>query len=259
MNPQIQTPGDGHLELDLVESIEHSSFLRRPLVWGEDHAAAAETFRLLAHRLHRARARKRFQTLLITSAIPSEGKSTVALNLSTVLAQNGLRTLLIDADLRVPDARKTFAFDSKSGLGAVLSGDLDLNKALRFVKPLDLYFLPAGERLKNPTPLLESPAFKSVLKRASDHFDWVIIDSPPLNPIADAHCIAFLADAILLVVKWGFTPKKQLEYALAALDGLPLLGMVLNNFDDPYDKYYYSYYNQPKALPKPGVHQRSSA
>ena len=250
MNPHMTTRDDDHLDFNRVQPITSTSFLRRQLAWGQD-SVAAENFHLLAHRLHRARTRKSFQTVLITSAIPGEGKSTVALNLSGTLAQNGPRTLLIDADLRLPDARKAFAFDSGFGLGAVLAGEVSLNDALRFVAPLGVYVLPAGERVANPTPVLEGPAFKTLLKRARENFDWVIIDSPPLRPFADAHCIAFMAEAILLVVKWGFTPKRQLDHALKALDGLPLLGMVLNSFDDTSEKYYNSYYHESAALPAP--------
>src|SRR5581483_6004862 len=211
MNPQVQTPDGTRLNLDLVEPVASTSFLRRPLALHENHIEIAERFQILAHRLNRARSRKRFQTILITSAVPAEGKSTVALNLGATLAQNGARTLLIDADLRVPEMYKTFAFEDAAGLAGVLAGDAALNDTLRFATPLGLYILPAGDRVKNPAPLLESAAFKTLLVTSCDNFDWVIIDSPPLNPLADSHYIACSADAILLVVKWGFTPKKELD------------------------------------------------
>jgi Mrp family chromosome partitioning ATPase len=149
-----------------------------------------------------------------------------------------------------------FGLPSVPGLDAVLCAEIGLQSALRRIEPLRLYFLPAGDRVKNPVALLEGDAFSSLLRCVSEAFDWVIVDSPPLNPFADSQCIASRTDAILLVVRWGFTPRRELDYALATLDGLPLLGMVINKFVGPNEAYHHSYYPPakiPPADPLPSV------
>jgi capsular exopolysaccharide synthesis family protein len=240
---------ENRLDLEVIEPVIGHARPASALVWGQDHSLAAEKFSLLAHRLRRAKAKKPIQTVLITSAIAAEGKSTVALNLAGILARHGSRTLLIDTDLRVPDIHKMLGFDSLTGLGEVLSGHISLDRALRRVDPVGFYLLAAGARVGNPVPLLEGPAFRGILKQARESFEWIILDSPPLNPLADAQCVAPLSDGILLVVRWGITPRKELEQALAVLDESQLLGIVLNTFDDPQDLYYYSYYNKSGSAP----------
>jgi len=244
MQPSIN---ENRLDLQLIEPIIGHPRPVSALVWGQVHAVAAEKFSLLAHRLRRARAKKPIQTVLVTSAIKSEGKSTVALNLASILARHGSRTLLIDADLRVPDIHSMLGFDSLAGLGEVLSGLISLDRALRRVDPVGLYFLAAGAHVGNPIPLLEGLVFQRMLKQVRESFEWIILDSPPVNPLADAQCIAHLSDAILLVVRWGTTPRSALEQAVAVLDESHLLGIVLNTFDDPQDPYYYSYYDKSGA------------
>lgn len=240
------------LDLQAIEPVLGDACPQLPLAQG--HSVAIEKFRLLAHRLHRARAKKPLRTVLVTSAVPSEGKSTVALSLAATLAAKGAPTVLVDADLRGPDLEKMLGFRSLPGLGRVLRGEFELDRALRRIDPLGIFFLAAGDRTHNPLPLLESPAFAGVLNRVREAFDWVIIDSAPLNPVADTLGVASLVDAILLVVRWSFTPKEELEHAVTSLDGLPLAGIVVNRFDEPQDSYYHSYYTRPEtppALPPP--------
>jgi protein-tyrosine kinase len=250
------TRAETRLDLQAIEPIATPARPGGPLVWSHEHSSAAERFRLLAHRLNRARAKKPIQVVLITSAIPAEGKSTIALNLAGVLTRNGARTLLIDADMRRPDAHKILGFGSMPGLSNVLNGEIELETAMRRLDPLGLYFVPAGDRVSNPVPLLEGTALAAVLQRTRPVFEWIVIDSPPINPLADAQCIGSIADTIMLVVRWGFTPKEELDHALLTLEGLPFLGMVINRFDGPQDSYYYSYYSRPDddapaALPAP--------
>jgi receptor protein-tyrosine kinase len=241
--------GNTRLNLQAVESVVSNVFPGGSSPFCEGHVGAAEKFRLLAYRLHRAKAVKPISIVLVTSAIPAEGKSTIALNLATVLASKDARTLLMDADLRMPSINKIFGFRSLPGLGGVLSGEVSLACALRRIDPLGLYFLSAGDGMDNPLPLLEGPIFTNVMKQAREDFEWVIVDSPPLNPLVDSQCIAALADAILLVVRWGYTPKEELKNAITTLDGMPLLGMVINMFDDHQDSRYQSHYSRPGMRP----------
>jgi capsular exopolysaccharide synthesis family protein len=237
------------LDPEKVERVTGHACPGAPVVWNQDPSPAAEKFRLLAHRIHRARGAKPLQTVLIASAIPGEGRSTVAVNLAATLVRQGKRTVLIDADLRLSELHKMLGLDADPGLSEVLTGRIELDRALRRVDPPDLYFLGSGARSTDPGRLLDAPKFASILQEAREAFDWVILDSPPLNPLADAQCVASVCDAVLLVVRWGITPRHELEHAIEVLDGHPLLGMVINMFDDPQDSKHYSYYENSKRVP----------
>lgn len=244
-SPAHESANNGPLNVAGVQRVTWSVNGDTRLLRGETQGVITEKYRLLAHRVRRARAARPIQTLLVTSSIPGEGKTTVAANLASVLARNGSRVLLLDADLRAPDLSKALGLTSSlPGLSEVLAGELSFEQALRCVNPLGLYLLSAGRPVDNPVPWLEGAVFKNVLASARQAFEWVIIDSPPLTPVVDAHCLAAMVDGILLVVRWGFTPREELDQAVGTLAGLPLLGMVLNAFDEPRKKVYYSYYSR---------------
>jgi len=212
--------------------------------------AVSERYRLLAHRVQQAGIAKPARTLLVTSATPGDGKSTVAANLAGVLAGYGRRVLLLDGDLRACGLSRILGLPSSlPGLGEVLSGGLLPERALRLITSLDLYFLSAGKRLADPVPFLEGAALKQLFGTARGAFDWIIVDSPPLGPVADTHYLASVADLILLVVRWGLTPRAELDQALKMLDGLPLMGIVLNAFDEPQRNAYASYYSRSAPAP----------
>lgn len=237
------------LDLEKVERVTGYSLPGAPLIWNQDGSAAAEKFRLLSHRIQRARGNKPLQTVLVASAIPGEGRSTVAVNLAATLGRQSQRTVLIDADLRLSKLHQMLGLNAEPGLSDVLSGRCDLDLALRRVDPPGLYFLASGTRTSNPVPLLEAPKFVAVVQEIREAFEWVILDSAPLNPLADAQCVASVCDAALLIVRWGITPRNELEHAIHVLDGYSLLGMVVNMFDDPQDSHYYSYYDNSKSAP----------
>lgn len=234
------------LDLENIEQVIGRARPGAPLIWTEDRSVAAEKFRLLAHRLHRARGTKPIQTILVASAIPREGRSTVAVNLAATLARQGKGTVLIDADLRLSELQRTLGVEPRPGLSEALAGGIEVDRALRRVDPPGLYFLAAGARTTNPVPLLEAPRFVSVLQELRESFEWVILDSAPLNPLADSQCVASVCDATLLVIRWGVTPRNELEHAMNVLDGNTLLGIVINMFDDPQDSNYYRHYDQSK-------------
>lgn len=237
------------MDLEKVETVIGHTLLGAPLAWNQDRSVAAEKFRLLAHQLRRVRSKKPIQTVLVASAIPREGRSTVALNLAVTLGRQSQRTVLIDADLRLSELHKMLGVAEDPGLSEVLSGRIDLDRALRRVDPPGLYFLASGARAANPVSLVDTPKFANVLQEVRDAFEWVILDSPPLNPLADAQCVASVCDASLLIVRWGMTPRNELEHAINVLDGQSLLGLVINMFDDPQDSHYYSYYDRSRPIP----------
>src|SRR5262245_12089694 len=114
------------------------------LVWGRDHKVAEEKYRLLVHRIRTKSTQKQVRRVLVTSAIPGEGKSTTAANRALVLTRNGRRVLLVDADFRVPDIHQFFGLSSEPGLAEVVDGQAELEDAIRCLDPLGLYCLPAG-------------------------------------------------------------------------------------------------------------------
>ena len=187
------------------------------------------------------------QCIGVISALPGEGKSTVAVNLANVLARGGRSTLLIDADLRNPQLTRRLGKDAKCGLLELMAGTAHLTEATRIVSDSRLCFLPAVMRqpIANSGDLLASERMHAVLTAARHGFDHVVIDLPPLGPISDSRAIAPLVDSFILVVNWGRTRCEVVEEALAnfgmATD--KIAGVVLNkvNFRE-LDAYSHGYY-----------------
>jgi capsular exopolysaccharide synthesis family protein len=157
------------------------------------------------------------QCIGVISAVPGEGKSTVAVNLANVLARGGRSTLLIDADLRNPQLTRRLSRDAKCGLLELMAGSVHLTEATRMVSDSRLCFLPAVMRqpIANSSDLLASERMHAVLTAARHGFDHVIIDLPPLGPISDSRAIASLVDSFIMVVNWGRTRCEVVEEALA--------------------------------------------
>ncbi len=207
------------------------------------HESGAEKFRVLRHRLQQLRHQRPVKKILVTSGIPKEGKTLTAINLAASLALASPRVLLIDADLRSQSIHHVLGLEPLPGLAEVLAGQADFLKCLRSIDPLGIYYLPAGRAPANPVELLQGRAMKDLMARATALFDWVVIDSPPLNPFADAHCLATVADEVLLVLRFGLTPRAALQQALEALNGVRVAGVLLNDCDETrHDGYYYYAY-----------------
>jgi receptor protein-tyrosine kinase len=214
-----------------------------------DGAFGAEKFRFLRHRLTQLRRSRPVNTVLVTSSVPKEGKTVVAVNLAVTLAKSSRRVALFDADMRHPSAQSALGFPAMSGLAEFLEGKTEVDSVMRRVEPAGLYFLPAGKASRNPFELLEDARMRELVELASTAFDWVVIDAPPLIPFADAHHLASLADAVLIVARPGVTPRDTLRQVFGRLDQLKVVGVVLNACDDrTHDGYYYHYY--PRDLNK---------
>ena len=174
-------------ELDVITAdiaqIERST---RIVVHDDPRSPCADRFRLLRLRLNERWNAETMKTLLITSPQPGDGKSTVALNLATALAERGKRmVLLIGADLHRPTLTERLGLSERSGLAECLEEGLKPLSAVRRVEPLGWYLLPAGKARGNPTELLQSRAIAEIKQELSRHFDWILIDSPPAIPLAD--------------------------------------------------------------------------
>jgi len=204
----------------------------------------AEKVRILSGRLKQIQQQRSIRKLLITSTIRGEGKTTIAANLSVVLAQQRQRTLLIDGDLHQPALGEFFGASSRPGLSDWWRQQQQISNFLCRAEDLPLWFLPAGSPLDQPLTMLHSPEIAQLIATMSGWFDWVIIDSPPLAPLADASTWGTMADSILLVTRQRVTPKKLLQQNIASLEKAKILGVVLNEADSTEHRYYLDYYKR---------------
>jgi exopolysaccharide transport family protein len=189
------------------------------------------------------------KVILITSALPEEGKTTTSVNSAIVLAQKGIRVLLIDADLRRPSIHKTLGMGPKIGLSNVLTGNATLEQAIipSTVLP-NLFILPAGTPPPNPAELLASVQMKTVLEELREQYDHIVIDTPPTLSVTDAVVMSTSADAVVLVIRSGQTTKPALRRARDILIQVNarVCGVLLNAVDLNSADYYYHYEYQGK-------------
>jgi capsular exopolysaccharide synthesis family protein len=187
--------------------------------------------------------------ILITSALPEEGKTTTSVNSAIVLAQKGTPVLLIDADLRRPSIHKTLGLGPQIGLSNVLTGTATLQQAIipSTILP-DLFILPAGTPPPNPAELLASAKMKNVLEELRRHYDHIVIDSPPTLSVTDAVVMSTAADAVVLVIRSGHTTKPALRRARDILlqVNARVCGVLVNAVDLNSPDYYYHYEYQGK-------------
>lgn len=190
---------------------------------------AAERYRLLRTRIKQAERGRSMRSIVITSPAKGDGKSLTAANLALTMAQEfHQRVLLLDGDLRRPSVARLFGVPEGPGLAEVLMGVMDLDAALVNLADQRLTLLPAGAPVAQPAELLGSSAMRRVLDSLGPRFDRILIDMPPVAPLADVHVLSPLTDGILMVVRAGITPKPAIERALSGLDVAKVLGLVLN-------------------------------
>jgi capsular exopolysaccharide synthesis family protein len=194
------------------------------------HTPRVEAFRLLRTNLQFLNLDTRPNSIVITSAVQSEGKTSTATNLAIALAQTGLRVLLVDGDLRRPKVASMLGLERSVGLTTILVGRSELPDSIQRHADSGIYFLASGPIPPNPTEVLQSHAAQSLFDRVSEMFDMVIIDAPPLLPVSDAAIIARDVDGAILVVRHGKTTKEQLRQAGMRLNqvGATLLGTMVN-------------------------------
>jgi succinoglycan biosynthesis transport protein ExoP len=189
------------------------------------------------------------KTILITSALPQEGKTTTSINTATVLAQKGVRVLLVDADLRRPSIHKTLGMGPRVGLSNVLTGGTTLQQAtVRSSLLPSLYILPAGTPPPNPAELLASTQMLDLLAELREQYDHIIVDTPPTLSVTDAVVLSTRADAVVLVIRSGQTTKPALRRSrdILAQVNARVAGVLLNAVDLDSPDYYYYYEYQGK-------------
>ena len=184
------------------------------------------------------------RSVVVTSTGPGEGKTLVASNLAVALAQAGQRVLLIDADMRRPRLHELFGQQQEPGLSNILVGNAKASQAVHKTPISGLWLLPSGYHPPNPAELLGSHRYKDFAASLAEHFDWVVIDSPPVMAVTDAAVIGHSAGGVLFVVGAEMTSRqaaqKALEQLLAAK--AKLLGGLLNRVNLRRHGYYYSHY-----------------
>lgn len=205
----------------------------------------AEAFRTMRATLATVAGRDKHRVFLVTSAIPGEGKTFSSSNFAATLAQQGFRTLLIDADLRKPSVSKLFFSDNiKPGLSEVLMGSTSLAEAIVPTKVENLSVLPAGGIAPNPSELLAQPQFDEMVRKLRDEYDRVVIDSSPVLAVRDPLLLAKSVDACCLIVRAGRSPSKASVQAIRLLAeaATPASGIVLNSVRVGNGAYYaYAY------------------
>lgn len=221
-----------------------------PLIFQADpHSLRAEAYRRLRTNLQFLALGNRSRSVVITSSIEGEGKSTTAINTASTLADAGQSVLLIDADLRRPKVADYLNLEGAVGLTTVIIGQAQLSDVVQPFGNGNLHVLPAGQIPPNPSELLGSEAMKSLLDEAADRYDMVVLDSPPLLPVTDSAILSAVTGGALVVVGSGSVRRPQLAGALDSLDavGGNVLGLVLNKLraeDAGHYRYHQYYYHR---------------
>jgi len=260
------TNGDQHAAAVSEQADPADSFAAKPLAFSEalqrcpvlkvsipeeshlvsvdkEESLGAEKFRFLAVRLRQLRQSRPLKKVLITSTIPQEGKSTVAANLACTLARRKQhKTLLLEGDLRRPTVAHKLGFGKVPGLSEWLRGETESMNVYR-IEELGLWVLPAGNAPENPLELMQSGKLAPLMEQLSEWFDWIIIDSPPVLPLADTSVWVRLSDGILLDTRNGTTERQHLNRGLEALEKTKLLGALVNNSTNAAHSDYYQRYS----------------
>ncbi|HVB85941.1 MAG TPA: CpsD/CapB family tyrosine-protein kinase [Candidatus Dormibacteraeota bacterium] len=240
-------PSEGYLRFDdLMGRCAHPRWQLDPAgnVFSNGGAASrgAEQFRTLRSRLYQLRSAQSLRTLLVTSAVPAEGKTFVSSNLAqAIVRQPDRRVLLIDADLRCPRLHLPFGAPTSPGLTDYLRGEADEAAVIQSGQD-NLCLIAGGNQVSDPSELLANGRFTTLLNRVTPIFDWIILDSAPCLPVADSTLLAEYCDATLLVVRANVTPADVAQRAIQELQNRNIVGVVMNAVEEAqmYGGYYYS-------------------
>ena len=203
-------------------------------------SVAAEAYRSLRTNIQYSSFDKKYQTLVVTSANPGEGKTTVAGNLALALAQGESKVLLVDCDMRRPSIHKTFKISNTYGISDLLVGNKKLESVANKYND-NLSIVPAGKIPPNPAEMLASKAMTAFLEEMKNYFDYIVLDTPPLQAVTDAQVLSTKVDGSLIVVRAGVTKKDAVHNAVSIIKKVKgnIIGTVLNVAETKNDKYYY--------------------
>ena len=226
-----------------VKSMHTAKLADSLVVVGHTDHVAAEHYRILYTMLEAISARDASKTFVITSAVMGEGKTTTILNLAYVMAKEfKKKTVIVECDLKNPTIISRYMKTAqKRGLAETIMNESDFMENLTRVEGSDLYILPVIKPVRNSSELLSSRHMASVLNSLKTEFDFILIDSPPIIPLADVNILSKLGDGLLLVVRAGKTPKDVVLAAVNSITHTNIVGIVLNGVSNPPKKYSYAY------------------
>jgi exopolysaccharide transport family protein len=219
----------------------------------------SESLRTLRSSIHMSDVDQPPKVIHVTSAVPGEGKTTIAISLAISTALAGKKVVLVDADLRHPAASRFFKLEKEIGLVDLLTGAASTGNVLKFHKDLSLTILPAGSQSLNPSDVLGSERMKALIAHLKETFDYVVVDTPPLSPVVDAVIVANLADKTILVVEWASTPRELVETSVKQVSAQKRVAGIVFNFVNQdraqrygggyyYAKSYEKYYANDRSL-----------
>ena len=213
-----------------------------PILFDGIDPQAAEQYRIIRTKIHHHPAQPRI--LMVSSAMPGDGKTISSINLAGALAvQEDLQVLLIDADFRRPMVAKSLGLSGSPGLSEVVQGTASIEEALVKVEQFpNLYVLPAGKPLPNAADLLTSARWRDLCEFFRNRFRYTILDSPPLGTVADCELLQLAADGVILVVRFGHTDRQLLKRAFATSLKAKPIGVILNCAEDWFLWRTHSYY-----------------
>lgn len=243
-NSQLPTPELEKRQHEVpVEPILQSRLHPRLILLTDPQAPECEQYRTLRTQLFHAAEKKKTQVVTVTSTLAGEGKTSTTINLGLAIAQSKeKRVLIIDGDLRRPNVAAYLGTRAKAGFGEALSGEGNPLDLLFTIEGHELYLLAVSRESSNPTELLSSERLAEMIAELRKYFDFILIDSPPVLPFADAQLLANHADAVMLVVRSGMAQYNTIEKAIESLPAGKMLGVVLNDAELTEEAGYYDYY-----------------
>ena len=184
------------------------------------------------------------RTVVVTSAIPNEGKTFVAANLAVAMATSGIRTLVVEADMRRRSMARILNAHAKNGVYSVLSGEMELEDAVVPTKTKHLYFLDSEPHIPNPSDLINSNRYSELIETAKSKYGYIVFDTPPVGTFVDAAVLGKKVDAVFMVIRENFTRRDEVARAAEQLKtaDVSLSGLVMNYCERQSNEYYYEYY-----------------
>lgn len=205
---------------------------------------AAEAFRTLRTNIQFSSLDSDVKSIVVTSSAPSEGKSTVMVNLAITMAQTGKKVIIVDCDLRRPTVNKKLDLPNMEGLVNVLIQEKTAEECILPTNIPNLFALTSGPVPPNPAELLGSKKMKNLISTLGESFDIILIDAPPVIAVTDAQILSTISQGVLLIASYGSTEKQGLIKAKELLDkvGAKILGVVINKVPEKAESYYYGKY-----------------
>ncbi|WP_198957428.1 CpsD/CapB family tyrosine-protein kinase [Paenibacillus selenitireducens] len=220
---------------------------KRPIIlMSNPKSPVAEAYRSLRTNIDFSSIDEEIRVIMVTSSGPEEGKSTTLANLAVSYAQSDKKVVVIDGDMRRPTCHHTFNLSNQSGLSSIVTGQIEMQQAIKATEVDNLFVITSGPLPPNPSELLGSKRMNELLEQLKMNFDIIIIDTPPVLAVTDAQIISSKCDGVVLVIHSGKVKRDMAIKAKASLDHVRarILGVVLNNVKHKKEDMYYYYYGQ---------------